>query len=99
MNFIVVEITPIGMEKLLWKFYIIWMILNLLMIPIVHFFYVETANRSLEDMDHFFRDNDNIFIFRDEKATSVKNPYANADRITETPDSSSSVDEKRLRGP
>ncbi|KAM0795019.1 general substrate transporter [Usnea florida] len=75
-NFMVVEITPIGIQSLHWKFYIIWTIFNASFVPVVYFFYPETADRTLEDVDRLFRDNQNIFVFRDPDAISAKRPIA-----------------------
>lgn len=47
-NFMVVEITPIGIQNLHWKFYVIWTIFNASFVPIVYLFYPETADRTLE---------------------------------------------------
>ena len=71
-----VEITPIGIQSLQWKFYIIWTVLNASFVPIVYLFYPETSDRTLEDVDRFFRENQNIFIFRDPDAISSKRPLA-----------------------
>ncbi|KAK1720458.1 general substrate transporter [Colletotrichum lupini] len=73
-NFMVVEITPPGISSLGWQFYIIWTVFNFSFIPIVYLFYPETADRSLEDVDRFFADNHDIFVFRDKDATSSKRP-------------------------
>lgn len=64
-NFIVVEITPIGISSLGWKFYIIWTVFNGAFVPLVYLFYPETAGRTLEDIDRYFMDHDNIFVFKD----------------------------------
>lgn len=40
---------------------------NFLSIPIVWAFYPETANRTLEEMDHLFR-SDSIFVWNEEAA-------------------------------
>lgn len=56
----VVEITPIGIQSLHWKFYIIWTIFNASFVPIVYLFYPETADRTLEDVDRLFRENQNV---------------------------------------
>jgi hypothetical protein len=73
-NFMVVEITPIGIASLGWRFYIIWTVFNFSFVPIVYFFYPETADRSLEDVDRFFQENHNVLIFRDADAISSKRP-------------------------
>ena len=44
-NFPVVEITPYGIQSLGWQFYIIWTVFNAAFVPIVYFFYPETAGR------------------------------------------------------
>ncbi|KAF6225791.1 hypothetical protein HO133_009793 [Letharia lupina] len=75
-NFMVVEITPIGIQSLHWKFYIIWTVFNASFVPIVYLFYPETADRTLEDVDRLFRENQNIFVFRDPDAISAKRPLA-----------------------
>ncbi|KAI0882812.1 general substrate transporter [Annulohypoxylon maeteangense] len=73
-NFAVVEITPIGIQKLGWKFYIIWTITNALFLPVIYFFYPETANRTLEDLDAFYRENPPLILHKDRDSTSVRRP-------------------------
>jgi hypothetical protein len=72
----VVEITPIGIEKLGWQFYVIWTVFNTSFVPIVYLFYPETSDRTLEDIDRLFRENSDIFIFRDKNAIAAKRPAA-----------------------
>jgi hypothetical protein len=52
--YIVVSITPVGIDTIGWKFYVIFAVLNLAWIPIVYFFYVETSGLSLEEIDRVF---------------------------------------------
>lgn len=73
-NFMVVEITPIGIKSLGWRFYIIWTVFNFAFVPIIYLFYPETANRSLEDIDRFFVDNPGLFVNGNLEATSAKRP-------------------------
>lgn len=73
-NFMVVEVTPIGIQNLGWRFYIIWIVLNAAMVPTVYLFYPETAGRSLEDMDDYFRNNPPLLVFRDKEVISSKRP-------------------------
>lgn len=73
-NFMVVEITPIGVQNLGWRFYIIWVTLNAAMVPTMYFFYPETAGRTLEDMDEYYRTNPPLLVFRDDEAISLKRP-------------------------
>ena len=82
MNYMVAQITPPGIENLGYKFWIIWAVICAAFIPITYLFYPETANRSLEDIDRFFYDNPNIFVFRNKIATQLHRPeiYEEADR-------------------
>jgi hypothetical protein len=73
-NFMVVEITPIGIQNLGWRFYLIWTVLNAAVVPIVYFFYPETAGRTLEDMDEYFRSNPPLIVCRNKEAISSKRP-------------------------
>ena len=42
-NFAIVEITPIGIQTIGWKFWIVWTVLNALFLPVIYFFYPETG--------------------------------------------------------
>ncbi|KAF6522651.1 hypothetical protein HZS61_014179 [Fusarium oxysporum f. sp. conglutinans] len=89
-NFIVVEITPIGIQNLGWRFWIVWTVTNALFLPVIYFLYPETckfsassnmskaylfpANRKLEDMDDYFRENPSVMVIRDNDAIATKRP-------------------------
>ncbi|GLA08972.1 hypothetical protein AnigIFM60653_010776 [Aspergillus niger] len=73
-NFMVVEITPIGIQNLGWRFYMIWIVLNAAMVPVIYVFYPETAGRTLEDMDEYYRGNPPLFVCFDREAISRKRP-------------------------
>lgn len=45
---------PIGIANIGWKFYIIFAVLNFVWIPIIYYFYIETAGLSLEEIDKLF---------------------------------------------
>ena len=45
--YVVVSVTTTGVAGLGWKYYLIYAITNMCFVPIVHFFYVETARLSL----------------------------------------------------
>lgn len=87
----VVEITPIGIDSLHWKFYIIWTVFNASFVPIVYFLYPETAGRTLEDLDRYFTENQNILVFRDKDAISSKRPAKYAEEEEEEVRRNSSV--------
>ncbi|KAI1499280.1 general substrate transporter [Biscogniauxia marginata] len=73
-NFIVVEVTPIGLQNLGWKFYIIWTISNALFLPILWLFYPETSGRTLEDLDAYYRDNPPLIVVNDKDSVSRRRP-------------------------
>ncbi|KAF4547697.1 Sugar (and other) transporter-like protein 9 [Elsinoe fawcettii] len=74
MNFVIVEITPIGIQNLGWRFWIVWTVLNAISLPIFYLFYPETANRSLEDMDDYYRHDPNVVVIKDNDAVSARRP-------------------------
>ncbi|KAL4921913.1 hypothetical protein BDW62DRAFT_208077 [Aspergillus aurantiobrunneus] len=53
-NFFVAMIAPTLITDLQWKGYIIFMCLNLSFLPLLYFYYPETANLSLEEIDSLF---------------------------------------------
>lgn len=63
-------ITPVAFTSIGYKTYIIFAVINAFIIPVVYFFYPETAYRSLEEMDHIFHKTrswtDVVGIARDE---------------------------------
>jgi len=54
-NFMVVMITPVSFSSIGYRTYIIFAVINAFIVPVVYFFYPETAYRSLEEMDSIFR--------------------------------------------
>ncbi|KKA27133.1 hypothetical protein TD95_000394 [Thielaviopsis punctulata] len=54
-NFMVVMITPVSFNDIGHWTYLIFAIINALIVPCVYFFFPETALRSLEEMDLIFR--------------------------------------------
>ena len=57
-----------------YRFWIIWAVICASFIPTTYLFYPETANRTLEDIDRYFEEHRNIFVFNDEMATQLKRP-------------------------
>lgn len=53
-NFGVVMFTPIFMNTSAWGAYLFFAVMNYLFIPVIFFFYPETAGRSLEEIDILF---------------------------------------------
>ena len=52
-----VQTTPPGIHYLKWGLYLIYSILNLIFVPLVYYFVVETRGRSLEETDRWFEKN------------------------------------------
>ncbi|KAI7494751.1 general substrate transporter [Hortaea werneckii] len=61
-NFVVVLVTPIGLDSIQGNYYWVWAGVNALFVPLVFFFGVETAGRSLEMVDQDFIEEPRIFM-------------------------------------
>ncbi|EXJ95770.1 hypothetical protein A1O1_00894 [Capronia coronata CBS 617.96] len=76
-NFMVVMITPVSFSSIGYQTYIIFAVINAFMVPVIYFFFPETAYRSLEEMDMIFRKTKSIFsvvsIAKDEPRRYGKN--------------------------
>lgn len=53
-NFFIVMITPVLLENIGWGTYLFFAALNATFFPLIWFFYPETAQRSLEEIDLIF---------------------------------------------
>ncbi|KAI4953656.1 hypothetical protein J4E91_002504 [Alternaria rosae] len=53
-NFFIVMITPVLITNIGWGTYLLFAALNASFIPVIYFFYPETAGRSLEEIDLIF---------------------------------------------
>ncbi|KAE8422887.1 hypothetical protein BDV36DRAFT_279697 [Aspergillus pseudocaelatus] len=73
-NFVIVEITPIRIQNIGWKFWIVWTVFNAAFLPAIYFVYPETANRTLEDIDAHYRSNPSLIVIKDPDAISAKPP-------------------------
>lgn len=51
-------ITPVIINRLQWKAYLIFMCTNFAFVPLVYFFYPETAKFTLEEIDFLFTNPD-----------------------------------------
>jgi len=56
-NYIVVQTTPIGIHYLHWGLYLVYAVLNASFVPLIYFLIVETAGKSLEQIDRWFAQN------------------------------------------
>ncbi len=57
-QFMIVEVTPIALKNIGYRFYIILSVFNALIGAILFFFYPETKRKSLEEIDFFFAKKD-----------------------------------------
>ncbi|BGO92267.1 hypothetical protein NBRC10512_001187 [Rhodotorula toruloides] len=55
-NFVVVTISPPALDGIKGKYYIVFAVLNALLVPMLYFLYPETARLSLEEIDALFAD-------------------------------------------
>ncbi|KAI9644204.1 hypothetical protein NHQ30_007558 [Ciborinia camelliae] len=53
-NFMVVMVTPVAFNSIGYKTYVVFAVINFAIIPVVYFFYPETAYRKLEEIDAIF---------------------------------------------
>jgi hypothetical protein len=53
-NFVVVMVTPIGLENIGGNYFWIWAIVCAIFVPLIYFFGVETSGRTLEQVDRMF---------------------------------------------
>ncbi|KAE8358943.1 hypothetical protein BDV27DRAFT_168961 [Aspergillus caelatus] len=53
-TFLVVEITPVSIDNIGYRTYIYFAVFNFCFIPLIYFFYPETRNLTLEQIDHLF---------------------------------------------
>jgi hypothetical protein len=53
-TFLVVEITPVSIRNIGWHTYVYFAVFNFCFLPLIYFYYPETRNLSLEDIDKLF---------------------------------------------
>ena len=70
---------------------------NLAFVPLVYFLYPETANRTLEDLDAYYRDSPSLLVFKDRDVTGTKRPQRFIDEQHENVRRASSVDASEFR--
>ncbi|KAL5332976.1 general substrate transporter [Aspergillus crustosus] len=81
-NFFVVMITPVIINRLQWKAYLIFMCTNLAFIPLVYFCYPETANLTLEEIDFLFTNNEQGAVKLSKELHKERKKYGHARRLT-----------------
>ncbi|KAK6212684.1 hypothetical protein LQW54_004951 [Pestalotiopsis sp. IQ-011] len=83
-NFTIVMISPIIINRLQWKAYLVFMATNAVFAPLIYFLYPETSGLQLEDIDKIFADGrDPVSVAREmakHKASSSDIPDASQPR-------------------
>ncbi|KAH7112818.1 general substrate transporter [Dendryphion nanum] len=59
-NFVVNMVTPVAIETIGWKYYLVFLIISALIIPTVYFGFPETMGRSLEELEMMFSEGNSI---------------------------------------
>ena len=61
-------ITPVAIDTIGWKYYILYLVISACIIPVVFLFYPETMGRSLEELEMMFVETKSIFgVVRESK--------------------------------
>jgi len=59
-NFVVNMVTPVAIETIGWKYYLVFLIISAIVVPVVFVFYPETMGRSLEELEMMFSEGKSI---------------------------------------
>lgn len=54
----IVQLTPISIESIGWRTYVIFAVLNSLWVPLIYLYFPETKGLELEDVDRLFAKGD-----------------------------------------
>ncbi|ORY09023.1 and other transporter-domain-containing protein [Clohesyomyces aquaticus] len=59
-NFVINMVTPVAIDTIGWKYYLVFMIISVTIVPVVFFAYPETMRRSLEELEMLFVESETI---------------------------------------
>ncbi|KAK0391277.1 hypothetical protein NLU13_0778 [Sarocladium strictum] len=80
-NFLVAEVTPHAMKNIGYKYYIVYACITLFTFVVIYFFYPETQDRTLEEIDDIFIQSTNILDPVKVEKKMPRNGMALAERI------------------
>lgn len=60
-NFLIAEITPIGIDNIGWRYYLVYLCICISATVTFFFFFPETRGRSLEEIDEIFLQSKSVF--------------------------------------
>lgn len=80
-----VQVTPIAVEKIAWKYFLIFIICDAIFITVVYFVYPETSGKTLEEI---------ASLFGDEVAVDINAAHHSPDLL----DGEAKMDEKKHMG-
>lgn len=60
-QFIIGLATPIAIEKIGYRYFIVFAVIGCIMVPTMYIFFPETTGRSLEQIDELFEDSKTVF--------------------------------------
>ncbi|KAL5001221.1 general substrate transporter [Aspergillus recurvatus] len=81
-NFFVVMITPVIINRLQWKAYLIFMCTNFAFVPLVYFCYPETANFTLEEIDYLFTNREKGAVKLSKELHRERKKFGHVRRLT-----------------
>lgn len=101
-NFVVGELTPVLLQAIHWRLYVMHGVICLVSVLVVVFFYPETSGLTLEDMDSVFDDSSSVFsssrnsnygaVNDDEASLSSSSRIQSAAALARQPQHASSFD-------
>jgi len=85
-NYAIVQVAPIGVKNIGYKFYIVFAIINASFVPVIYFFYPETKGLSLESIDLLFSKDQALAAMEDIKHDTVHQERPVEDKAAELED-------------
>ena len=53
-------VTPVAIETIGWRYYLLFLLISAIIVPVVYFAYPETMGRSLEELEMMFSEGKSI---------------------------------------